>query len=81
MENNNLTVIGISRSSGDYNGTQYDNTYLYCTRPADETKNQTGLICEIIKVKTASLECVPSIGSLIVPVYNRFGQVQTVQQF
>lgn len=78
MSDNKLSVIGISRSTGDYNGTQFDNTYLHCIKPADTTKNQKGQLCEIIKVKTASIDIMPEINSFIVPVYNRYGQVDSV---
>lgn len=80
MNNNNyLSVIGISRSEGDYNGTHFDNTYLHCIKPADETKGQKGQITEIIKVKTTSLDVIPAINSFIVPYYNKFGQVQAIE--
>lgn len=78
-DNNYLSVIGISRSTGEYNGTTFDNTYLHCIRPADEKKNQQGQICEIIKVKTASLDVIPELNSFIVPYYNKFGQVQSIK--
>lgn len=74
-----LSVIGISRSTGDYNGTHFDNTYLHCIKPADESKGQQGQITEIIKVKTASLDVIPEINSFIVPYYNKFGQVQSIE--
>lgn len=79
MSDNKLSVIGISRSTGDYNGTQFDNTYFHCIKPADTSKNQSGQLCEIIKVKTASIVTMPELNSFIVPVYNRYGQVQTIE--
>ena len=73
-----LSVIGISRSTGDYNGTEYDNTYFHCIKPANEEKGQQGQLCEIVKVKTSSISVMPQINDFIEPVYNRFGQVQTI---
>ena len=77
--NDKLSVIGISRSTGDYNGTPYDNTYFHCIKPAFDEKNQKGQLCEIIKVKTSSITEMPELNSFIIPIYNRYGQVQSIQ--
>lgn len=77
--NEKLSVIGISRSQGDYNGIEYDNLILHCIKPADETKGQKGQLCEIIKVKTSNVDIIPDINSFISPIYNRFGQVQSIE--
>lgn len=81
MNDNKLSVIGISRSTGDYNGVSYDNTYFHCIKPCFDEKTQKGQLCEIIKVKTASIDVMPEINSFIIPVYNRFGQVQSIEIF
>lgn len=71
-----LQVIGIVRKQGNYNGVDFDNTFLHCIREAS-TDRENGQICEVIKVKTSSIHTFPSIGSNIKVYYNRFGQVET----
>lgn len=78
MTNSKFSVVGISRSVGDYNGQKFDNTYLHCIRPADVDRGQVGQICEIFKIKTSNLHTIPEINSFICPVYNKFGQVESV---
>ena len=81
--NNNLSVIGIERSSGTikdgaYKGQSYDNYKFHCIKPATQP-HQEGQLVEIVKVKASSVSTVPALGSFIIPVYNRFGQVESIQ--
>lgn len=73
-----LTVIGIQHRKGTFNNVEYDNTIFHCIREADTKKDEIGNICDVIKVKTSNLHTMPGINDCIVPLYNRFGQVQSV---
>ena len=73
-----LTVIGIQHRIGTFNNVEYDNTIFHCIREADSKKDEIGNICDVIKVKTSILQSMPCINDCIVPLYNRFGQVQSV---
>lgn len=71
-------IIGIQRKQGTYDGKEYDNYVFSVIRPADTKNNEQGSICSVIKVKTSSLDIIPNIGDTISPVYNRYGQVQSI---
>jgi len=52
-----MTVIGIARKSGEYQGQNYDNFLFHCAYPADN-KDSVGQITEIVKVKRNKIaEC------------------------
>ncbi len=74
------SVIGIRHSSGSYEGKKFDNYYFHCIRPADESRGESGQICEIFeKIKASNLSDIPCFNDFIIPVYNRFGKVETVR--
>lgn len=74
-----MLVIGLARRKGEYQGNAYDNMMIYCTRPADTTKDEQGQITEVIKIKTADFPSIIDIGVEIRPIYDRFGRVVDIQ--
>ena len=74
-----LSVIGIVHSVGEYEGNKYDNYVLHCIKPADAEKGQKGQLCEIIKIKASLLDEVPELNSFIIPYYDRFGRVSSIE--
>lgn len=70
-----LLVVGVCHSSGDYNGKPYDNYVFHCLKPADETKGQIGNVCEILKVKVSAIAVVPKVNDTVCPTYDRYGRV------
>lgn len=73
-----FTVIGIVHSEGSYEGQQYNNYNFHCIKPADTSKGQVGSLCEIIKVKSSILDKLPQVDDIIIPVYDRYGRVQSI---
>lgn len=75
-----MLVVGIQRSSGDFNGIAYDNYKLHCLYPADEKKEQFGQLSEVIKVpKDMFEELKIDIGSEVVPFYDKYGRLIRIE--
>lgn len=74
-----MKVIGLARRTGDYQGNAYDNMMIYCTRPADPTKNEVGEITEAIKIKFSMYSELIQVGCDIRPIYDRFGRVVDIE--
>lgn len=74
-----LTVIGIVHSVGEFNGQAYDNYNIHCVRPGLQDKNEVGQVSSIVKVK-ASLFVSSSVqvGDTITPYYDRYGRVVAI---
>jgi len=52
-----MSVIGIARKSGEYEGQQYDNFVFHCAYPT-ELKNSVGQLTEVVKVRRSKIpEC------------------------
>ena len=74
-----MVVVGIQRSSGDYNGIAYDNYKLHCLVPADESKQQEGQLTDVVKVpKTMFEDSDITIGSVITPYYDKYGRLTRI---
>lgn len=78
-----LSVVGIVHAKGEYNGQNYDNYNLHCTRPAnDGNENESGCITEIIKVKASLfIESPVSIGDTIDVSYDKYGRIKELSTF
>ena len=82
-----MKVVGVGRSSGDYEGYKYDNFVLHCTEVPDD-RTFTGLRCVMVKVKASVFleQVMPLVdgdvsrllGLTISVSYDRFGKVQRV---
>ncbi len=86
-----LTVQGITRKKGEYEGIAYDNIYLHCLNDYVAPKNHiTGQTCEILKVKAAQVGEVfggviktdadwrDLVGCKINAYYDRYGNAQQI---
>lgn len=69
------TIIGKERKTGIYEGNVYDNTLLHCSY---DKKNCEGVAVVTFKVKTANL-CDVTIGQVIMPFFDRYGNVIEVR--
>lgn len=74
-----MTVVGIQRSTGDFNGISYDNYKLHCLVPADTSKQQEGQLTDVIKVPKAMFEFYQiTVGSEITPYYDKYGRLTRI---
>lgn len=82
-----MNVVGISEKIGEYQGRDYHNIMLHCTKESDDSY---GLITEVVKVKFANVSEVFGkvmsaadwqnlVGKTVFVNYNRYGTVQSVQ--
>lgn len=72
-------VIGMRRSIGEYQGNQYDNTYLYCSTPI--TKDGCGEAVEAVKVKTYIVnDAEVSLGDNVEFYYDRWRNVTSIRK-
>ena len=53
-----LTVKGVQRKFGTFEGNAYDNFYLHCLSDSPRVPTIGGEVCEIIKVKAGQLASV-----------------------
>lgn len=75
-----LTVIGIVHSVGEFNGQPYDNYNIHCVRPGLQDKNEVGQVSSIVKVKASLFVSSPvQVGDTITPYYDRYGRVITIK--
>lgn len=74
-----MYVIGLARRKGEYQGNAYDNMMIYCTRPADPSKDEQGQVTECIKIKYSDFPEIISPGVEINPIYDRYGRVVDIQ--
>ena len=74
-----MLVVGLARRRGDYQGVAYDNMMIYCTRPANPQKDETGEITECFKIKFENFPEIIQVGVQIEPVYDRFGRVVDIR--
>ena len=71
-----MTIVGLERKQGKYQGREYDNMVITCLLPYPEEKQAEGSFAETIKVKTALFEEYDfTLGDEITALYNKFGQV------
>jgi len=75
-----MVVVGIQRSVGNFEGYDYDNYKLHCLIPADETKEQSGQLSEIVKVPKAVFDKLDiTIGDDIIPFYDKYGRLIRIE--
>lgn len=74
-----MTVIGYARKRGEFDGKHYDNVNIYCTRPGEPSNDETGAICEVVKVKYDLFPSVVDVGVEIQPFYDKFGRVVDIR--
>lgn len=86
-----LTVIGVLRKSGTYEGHQYDNFMMHCVNDSPSDAMIAGSACEIVKIKAQNLQGVFSgavrsdsdwrdlIGSKVRVFYDRNGNPMEIQ--
>ena len=79
MNSNEWTVIGLVRSTGEFEGFTYDNTTFHCSRPANETKGGIGSVVAAFKIKTNKLDFEPEIGQVISPYFDQFKNVDYIR--
>lgn len=81
-----MKVIGITEKSGDYQGREYHNIMIHCTKESDDSY---GLITEVVKVKFSNVREVFGkamsasdwqnlVDKTVFVNYNRYGVVQSV---
>ena len=86
-----LTVIGVLRKSGTYEGHQYDNFMMHCINDCPSDAMIAGSVCEIVKVKAQNLQVVFNglirsdsdwrdlVGQKVRVYYDRNGNPQEIQ--
>lgn len=86
-----LTIIGVLRKSGTYEGHPYDNFMMHCVNDTPSDVMIAGEQCEIVKIKAQNLQgvfngCVRSdadwralIGQKVRVFYDRNGNPQEIQ--
>ena len=67
-------VVGFERSTGEYEGKQYDNFKVYCLN-TDSFDGLTGNRVEVFKIKSSLFSSNFKIGDVVYPTYNKYGQV------
>lgn len=72
-----FTVVGKIRKNGNFNGLEYDNTFLHCTRVSLPQSGESGTMVEIIKVKTDLAKSF-DIGDNINVYYDKYGKVASI---
>lgn len=72
-----FTIVGKVRKAGNFDGNEYDNTRLHCTRLGNENKGEIGTICEVFKVKT-EIAKIYNIGDNINVYYDKYGNVASI---
>lgn len=81
-----MKVIGIGEKIGTYEGTEYHNVMIHCTKEDDSCM---GVVTEVVKIKfnnvheifgnpMSSADWQALLGKNIVVNYNRYGTVQNV---
>lgn len=71
-----LTVIGIVHSQGEFNGQAYDNYNIHCVRTGLQDKGEVGQVSSVVKVKASLFVSSPvEVGDTITPYYDRYGRV------
>ena len=58
-----LTVVGVQRKTGTFEGNDYDNIMIHCLNDAPSKPTLCGGVCEIVKVKTHNVISV--LGGLV----------------
>lgn len=78
-----LCVKGIKRTSGEYEGKPFDNTYLHCVASPDSA-TLVGELVEVIKVNTAKFSYICDdlgvgindlLGAKLRVFYDKYGRV------
>lgn len=81
-----MVIVSVSRSKGNYQGTDYDNIIFQCFADIPPKSLLAGNAVETLKVKSEdAIDCFGKslksidwdslIGAEILPVYNKYGQV------
>ena len=84
-----MKIVGVTNSSGNYQGNDYDNIILHCTEPFNNEKS-TGLRTESFKIKHSimaeifgksltSKELAAFVGQEANFFYDKFNHVNLVQ--
>lgn len=73
-------VVGKERKTGEYNGTHYDNTYLYCIEVPDcQSDSLHGQKVATIKASSKYLDIDSiMIGEMYNIYFTRFGQFDSI---
>lgn len=86
-----LTVKGVQRKTGKFEGNNYDNYYLHCLNDSPSKPAIAGSVCEVIKIKANQLVDVFSgqirtdddwrslVGVKIRPFYDQYGTATLIQ--
>jgi hypothetical protein len=73
MANESMKIVGIGRSSGTYEGHNYDNTILHCTYDDEKV---TGVATVKLKVPTKVYMADPvKVGDSVIAFYDRWSKV------
>jgi hypothetical protein len=82
-----LSIIGVQRKIGEFQGKEYDNIMIHCQDDNPSTPTICGNTCEVLKVKTSQIREVfdgivkgdadwrDLIGQPIRPYFDRYGKV------
>ena len=84
-----MLIVSVSRSKGNYQGSDYDNINFQCFCDVAPKSLLAGQAVETVKVKTdvvidcfgksvSSIDWNSLVGSEILPTYNKFGQVSAI---
>lgn len=75
-----MTIVGKQLYESDYNGNHYSGIRLFITEPRDGVE---GLSADMLKVPTTKPRfkeiCDIPVGAEIIPIYNKYGNVEDVQ--
>lgn len=86
-----LTLIGVQRKTGNYEGNAYDNFNLHCINDAPPNPTICGNICEVVKLKANRVRDAfgglvandndwrSLIGSRIRVSYDRYGSAERIE--
>ena len=86
-----LTLIGVQRKTGNYEGNAYDNFNLHCINDTPPSPTICGNVCEIVKLKAARVHDAFDglvsndsdwrnlIGSKIRVSYDRYGSAEHIE--
>ena len=86
-----LTLIGVQRKTGNYQGNDYDNFNLHCINDAPLNPTICGDVCEVVKLKAGRVKDAFDglvandndwrglIGSRIRVSYDRYGNAEHIE--
>lgn len=86
-----LTLIGVQRKTGNYEGNAYDNFNLHCMNDSPQTPTICGNVCEVVKLKAVRVRDAfdglvandsdwrDLIGAHIRVSYDRYGNAEHIE--